>query len=138
MATAVKSEALMDRIRLDALSRTLARSDSRRGALRLAAAALVGVGAESTLGAVQARQKHKWCKAPTHTHCIGKRCVNLLTDPGNCGSCVHICGASLDHCINGMCCTGSKSPLCVCAPTGSACNAHTCCANGPCANGLCP
>jgi stigma-specific protein Stig1 len=138
MVTVVRSEALLDRSRLDALSRTLARSHSRRGALRLAAAALVGVGAITTTDVTEARHKHKRCKAPTQTHCIGKRCVHLLTDPGNCGSCLHICGASLDRCINGMCCTASRSPICVCAPTGSACNAHTCCANGPCANGLCP
>ena len=127
----------MDRTRLETLARTLARSDSRRGALRLAAAVLVGVGAESTLNVAQARHKHKRCTAPTKQRCDGTHCVNLLTDLNHCGGCGQACGAGFTQCVDGMCCSGDhQSNLCRCAAPGSVCNAHTCC-QGACANGFC-
>jgi hypothetical protein len=124
----------MDHIRLDMLSRTLARAHSRRGALRLAAAALVGSGAITTRDVTEARHKHKRCKAPAHQRCDGTHCAHLLTDPDNCGYCGNVCG---EPCVNGMCCGSGKHPICQCAPAGAVCNAHTCCQDGSCANGLC-
>jgi stigma-specific protein Stig1 len=126
----------MDRIRFDGLSRTLARCDSRRGALRFAAAAILGLGAE-TARAAQARRKHQRCKAPAHAHCNGGHCVNLLTDPTNCGLCGNVCDAGIPQCVDGMCCGGGE---CLCAAAGAACTASTCCSGhglGGCVQGQC-
>lgn len=74
--------------------------------------------------------------------CCGGRCVDLLTDPQNCGGCGIACGSG-SSCVNGS----SGSPHCTCdvdAGSGACgssieptCNADGLCSCGPSSKGVC-
>ncbi len=55
---------------------------------------------------------------PSPKLCCAGKCVDINTDPANCGCCGQACGVS--HCSTGVCCVGS----------GEACNPNFgCCSN---------
>jgi hypothetical protein len=107
---------------------------SRRKALKLAGAALLGgiLGSSTLLARVQAKEKA--CKVdaecPTGTTCIKKQCLtaegcppeytlcadglchNLTTDPCNCGTCGNHCQGSM----LGRCCVPDSEGKGTCTP----------------------
>jgi hypothetical protein len=131
----------MDPTRFDVLTRSLPHvANSRRGVLRLAGAVLLGAAIDASPAAAKQRKKKK-CKPPSHAVCDGK-CVNLLKDKNNCGSCGFACKTEIPSnpvCVHGACCTNRHGTDCSCVQTGFACDAKTCCATAPhiCQNGLC-
>jgi hypothetical protein len=136
----------MDGTRFDALARTLAATGSRRNVVR----AMIAAAAASLLGAAKTeawRQAGGPCNAdgscPLGQHCVvgvcecdsglticNGRCVNLQTDPANCGACGQ-------HCQPGAPCAGGECAcdhaLCGdnCCPVPWFCDPvdHTCTAN---------
>jgi hypothetical protein len=110
----------------DALAKGLASGEvSRRKALRLMGAALLGGTLASMPGVAFARPTPiRGGKGPClegRTNCRGQ-CVNLNLDENNCGQCANVC-SSPEECINGTC----RAP---CTPDT--------CPNGCCdANGVC-
>ena len=118
--------------RMDALARDLAGGQiSRRGALaRLTGAAATTLVpsfllADEALAACPpsrkcgskccpqgAKCKRGKCKCKSGLKKCGKKCVNVATDPANCGSCGRAC-ASGQTCANGQCTGGTTTqPVC--------------------------
>jgi Stigma-specific protein, Stig1 len=157
--------------RLDSIARGLAGGMSRREALKAGGAALIGGVAMTPADAWGAVTGHcpahrvkchgtccprgEVCLPPQHkggtlhcgcphrqSRCAGK-CVNLLSDPHNCGRCGHSCGAN-QHCQNGTChcpsgqtiCSGACVTLATnpkhCGSCGKACPAGEKCVSGRC------
>ncbi|MBI5509768.1 MAG: hypothetical protein HY903_13520 [Deltaproteobacteria bacterium] len=57
------------------------------------------------------------CRCPIYQTACGATCTSLLTDPANCGSCGHVCGAGV-ACAAGVCLSSCPTPLVKC---GSRC-----------------
>jgi hypothetical protein len=76
------------------------------------------------------------CFAPTPNVCsFPCQCVNLQTDPKNCGSCGNVC--PLLGCCNGVCTSDAPLTACTSAPCSS-CGANSVqCPNSPTGNGVC-
>lgn len=161
--------------RLDALARRLAGGISRREALRVGGVALLGAATATPAGAIarltrrcpahhvdchgRCCQKGEVCLPPEHTGgkhrcgCPDKKtrcadeCVNLQSDPHNCGRCGHRCGAG-QSCVAGQCTTECPTGQTVCAGAcvelatdpqhcgacSTACQPGDLCANGQCAS----
>ena len=133
----------MDADRFDAVIRGLASDASRR----TAAARLLGVGL-AALTAVAGRKdtdarKRRKRKRGARRRCVGETrllcdgdCVDLATDPANCGACGNAC--LRDVCIHGACaCEGTNDcpDGCDCAARkggGAACRGSL--TNDPCAS----
>lgn len=95
----------MDGSRFDALVRALLGDGSRRGLLAGVTGGLValgtsGLGADDALARKRNRRRRKKCKGGK-TKCDGK-CVNVDTDPLNCGGCGQRCQLNAT-CTDGQC-----------------------------------
>jgi Stigma-specific protein, Stig1 len=138
--------------RFDNLTRRLANSMSRRGALRIvgagAAAAVAAALFGRATGFAQTCTNNGDCPHPG-SHCCNGTCVDTKTDPNNCGRCGNTCGTN-ETCTEGKCTTSScpsGQTLCnaVCVSTATDVNncgacGHACSAtNGTptCTNGVC-
>lgn len=117
--------------RFDALSRAVAAAQSRRAALSRVVGvglALAATGNADTAAAKKKRRKKKKKKpgcAGAGQQLCNDVCVNLLTDPANCGACGTAC--IRNECIHGACgCQGEIDcpAICGCAARkggGAAC-----------------
>ena len=93
------------------------------------------------------------CREPAADCCTGQGCVDLATDPANCGRCGTICGPG-EVCSGGVCncgllgascvagtvccgvpgmqsCVAPDSPLCACGVESRLCTAGQVCCPGP-------
>ncbi len=123
----------MDPHRFDALTRSLARSRSRRHLARMAGAALLSaLGLDGLQSGADARvcrivgercDDRLLCCGPGHvcvrgrcacgagyTDC-GGGCVDLSTDTANCGACGNVCDQGT-ACCNGICCRNDYDVCC--------------------------
>ena len=95
----------MDSKQFDELVARLASGQSRRNAVKgIVGGALVTAGVSSA-AEVEAKKKNKKnkknkkCKLkPGETRCSKKKCVDLKTDPQNCGSCGFVCPSNRPIC----------------------------------------
>ena len=153
----------MDAVQFDTLTRRLATSRTRRGALRLLAGTL-GWSFVAPLRPEEAAAKcvglNQSCKKPKKGRSLGKRrrccsgtrcdqglcradqcvfgltlcagrCIEVLSDPNNCGACANRCPDGRS-CCNGTCSTLQESPNC--GACGTVCPAGTSCCGGTCVN----
>jgi hypothetical protein len=98
----------MDAARFDSLAKTFTAALTRRRALT----GLIGAGFSALLrvphGAAKPKDKDKPCKKDKHCtagqRCCAGACVDLQTDPKNCGRCGNDC--STCHSCGGECCAG--------------------------------
>ena len=135
----------MDGNRFDSLTRTFSTSRSRRGVLKGLGAATLGAVGLGRLSMDEADAAP--CKSP-HAKCgkgKDKVCVDLSSDPGNCGGCGQSCpeGAS---CVDGGCveacsegfdlCNGNCVDLSNDATNCGGCGT-TCPETGDCVSGVC-
>jgi Stigma-specific protein, Stig1 len=132
----------VDNANFDAVARAVATGASRRQVLRLLAIGTVIGWLPGRAGAAPARQA---CEAAGLTDC-GGGCVDLSSDPFNCGACGNVCPGGV--CEGGIC---SAPPIaCVLTETncGGVCvnlwsdpfNCGGCgiaCASGVCEGGTC-
>lgn len=135
----------MDGQQFDDIVRGIAAAPRRtmlRGALGAGLAALAGIHRNAdTRGKKRRKRKKKRCAADRQ-RCNGA-CVNLLTDPANCGGCGNTC-AQNESCVQGDCvCQGANRLLCSGVCIDLATNANNCgacgfvCESGECVNGAC-
>ena len=114
----------MDAERFDGLVRGFGQTRSRRAVLRRIAG-VAGVALTGTAQAGAAKPTRGHC--PTGTRrCPGSRgaCVDLQTDPKNCGGCSNDC--STCHSCGGECCAGVCG---LCFAAGKICCQGSYCAN---------
>lgn len=119
----------------DELSKSLAEGVSRRDALRKFALGLMGVllatlGLGSTAWAGGQRCGSDAQCGGSPNACCNHVCVNLQTDPNNCGACGNVCASGV--CCLGQCCPAA-TPHCV-NGVCSACPAGQTLCNGTCVN----
>jgi hypothetical protein len=117
----------MDDSRFDSLTKSLIDSSGTRRGLVSAG----GVGAMlATLGLTnieaKKKKKKKKCKKPKRK--CGKKCLDVRSDPNNCGACGNRCNPGRPNCVDGAC-TVSICPddALFCTPGGSACNVAESC-----------
>jgi hypothetical protein len=131
-----RGETIVDNRRFDELARSLA-APSRRGLLKIAAAAGLGlagriapaaVGAQDAAPAASCTKTGSNCKK--NNDCCSKNCKN--------GTCK--CGQNGDSCKNDNdCCSGTcKNKTCKCGKKGDHCKQNKdCCNNLNCKNNTC-
>jgi hypothetical protein len=78
---------------------------------------ITGLALSFSLAALGCVGTHQ-CPAPT-TDCFDI-CVNLQTDPGNCGGCNVVCGQGV-ACLNGVCSTACPANLSLCPDQPARC-----------------
>ena len=137
----------MDAVRFDSITKLFASRYGRRAMLRRMAGA-AGIALTGTAQVEAAKPTHGHC--PTGTRrCPGSRgaCVDLQTDPKNCGACGNDCASC--HSCGGECCAGvcglcfAAGQVCCdgsyCAPLSPTMTACEICGH-PCAAGevCCP
>ena len=133
----------MDANRFDAFVSAIAAPPRRgvlRGALGLGIAALLS-GAGFAEPEAKKRRKKKKCRGASKAKC-GGRCIDVATDPANCGACGTNCGPG--QCVNGTCvCQGVNITTCSGQCVNLATDANNCgecglvCESGECVNGAC-
>ena len=105
-----QEEEVVEEHSFDTLARSLADETlSRRKALKLVGAAILGFGSFGLLGGVAGAApplgKGKCKTPPFTTKCSKGKCVDTSTDPSNCGSCGNQCPPEASGCSGGNCCT---------------------------------
>ena len=136
----------MDADRFDAVVRGLASDASRRrvlgGVLGVGSAAfMILVAQEETTAKRRRKRKKKKAPACDGQLCNGE-CLDVQTDPANCGGCGVVCG--LASCVNGACvCQGSGKATCGAVCVDLASDAEHCgacdnaCIVASCIHGAC-
>lgn len=71
------------------------------------------------------------CTTGTQTTCCQKGCVDLTSDPNNCGLCSNACSSQQPACCYGICRNTSSDPN-NCGGCGHSCNAGETCTGGIC------
>jgi hypothetical protein len=71
------------------------------------------------------------CTTGTQTTCCQKGCVDLTSDPNNCGLCSNACSSQQPACCYGICRNTSSDPN-NCGGCGHTCNAGETCTAGVC------
>jgi hypothetical protein len=132
----------VERHDFDDLTRAIAHVSSRRRAFRALAAAGAG-GLTAMLGgtASAARRPKPECCPDAYPSLCGRTCIDLATDPSNCGSCGASCPSG-GTCVAGTCrcqadqiaCGGSCVDTRIDPGNCGGCN-QSC--NGTCINGTC-
>lgn len=116
----------MDGNRFDALTATLGSRTPRRSLVSVLAISAMALPVAS-VEARRKKRKKKTCKPPARK--CGKLCLEVLSDPANCGSCGRVCAAG-EGCVDGTC-------TLQCPPGQNPCDAeciseNSCCANSEC------
>ena len=115
----------MEHNRFDALTRLFASSTPRRALFGIALApGLSPLVAQAKKGKKKRKKKNKdkkdkdTCKPRCNggTLCCDGRCVSVVTDPGNCGSCGNACPAGM-FCANAQC-VPCEAPRALCTVAG--------------------
>jgi hypothetical protein len=130
---------------------------SRRGALRLVGASLLGVllgGLPMRLvGAQTTNCPYNYAQCGSGRYCCNGSCVDLNTSNSNCGYCGNACPSG-QTCQGGVClgeggcpsgytscggrCTDTRYDNQNCGRCGNVCPANASCQNGVCTGGACP
>jgi hypothetical protein len=71
------------------------------------------------------------CTTGTQTTCCEKGCVDLMSDPNNCGACSNACGGQQPNCCYGVCRNTNSDPT-NCGTCGHGCDAGEVCMGGMC------
>jgi hypothetical protein len=75
-------------------------------------------------------------KCPPQSLSCGGACVQVMTDPSNCGGCGHVCPAG-NFCQNGGCMVDPAMDASTCTPDGVPCGSGIQCCSGSCFAGKC-
>jgi hypothetical protein len=113
----------MDSIRFDTLTKALTSRGGRRTVLRRIAGG-AGLALAGAPRPIMGRSDRGRC-APGQRRCPGSRgaCVDLQTDPKNCGACRNVCSS---HSFGGECCAGVCG---LCFAAGQICCQGSYCVN---------